>query len=108
LDVLIVTASFVPDISPNARILSEISEDLVKRGHRVTIATPFPYHPAWVVPEQYRWKLYQIAVISDGFKKNLMSKGIESDKIKVIPNCVDLEFIAPAPRDNHIRTEYEI
>jgi len=45
--------------------------------------------------------LYQksdkITVISDGFKRNLMSKGIESDKIRVIPNWVDLEFIAPAP-----------
>jgi colanic acid biosynthesis glycosyl transferase WcaI len=221
LDVLIITSSFIPDISPNARILSEISEDLVKQGHRVTVSTPFPYHPAWVVPEQYRWKLYKveqlgeiklirtyvyaspkktfitrmlnnvsimvatclgglgtnkhdaalvmsppllmgitaytvkmlkntpfvlsvqdlypetaielgmlknkylinlsqklekflyqksdkIAVISDGFKKNLISKGIDSDKIEVIHNWVDLEFITPSERDNHIRTEYEI
>jgi len=221
LNVLIITASFVPDISPNARILSEISEDLVNRGHQVTVATPFPYHPTWVVPEQYRWKLHQVeqlneirlirtyvyaspdktfttrmlnnvsimvstffgalgakkhdvalvisppllmgitayavrmlkrtplvlsiqdlypetaielgmlkneylislseklekflyqksgkvAVISEGFKRNLMNKGVESDKIGVIPNWVDLEFIIPAPRENHIRTEYEI
>jgi len=221
LNVLIITASFVPDIGPNPRILSEIGADLVRRGNQVTVVTPFPYHPTWVVPEKYRWKLYQIeklneiklirtyvyaspnktfttrvlnnisimistcfgafaakeydvalvisppllmgitayivkrfkgtpfvlsiqdlypetaielgmlknrylislskkmekflyqksdqiAVISDGFKKNLMSKSVESSKIKVIPNWVDLGFITPAPRDNHIRAEYEM
>lgn len=43
-----------------------------------------------------------IVVISEGFKENLIKKGVCIDKIKVIPNWVDTEFIRPLAKDNCI------
>ena len=36
-----------------------------------------------------------ITVISDGFRANLLSKGVPGDKISVIPNFIDTNFITP-------------
>ena len=41
-----------------------------------------------------------ITVISEGFRQNLMAKGVPSDKIEVIPNFIDAAFVAPHPRRN--------
>ncbi|HKF50447.1 MAG TPA: glycosyltransferase family 4 protein [Terracidiphilus sp.] len=41
-----------------------------------------------------------ITVLSDGFRKNLLNKGVPSDKITVIPNFVDSDFITPQLKDN--------
>ncbi len=41
-----------------------------------------------------------ITVISEGFRQNLMAKGVPSDKIEVIPNFIDAAFVAPHPRCN--------
>lgn len=43
-----------------------------------------------------------IVVISDGFKKNLTDKGVPPEKIRVIPNWVDTEFLKPAGKDNPV------
>jgi len=43
-----------------------------------------------------------IVVISDGFKKNLMKKGVPAEKIHVIPNWVDTDFLTPLPKDNPV------
>lgn len=37
----------------------------------------------------------KISVIADGFTKNILSKGVELDKIIEIPNWVDINFIKP-------------
>jgi colanic acid biosynthesis glycosyl transferase WcaI len=44
-----------------------------------------------------------ITVISDGFKRNLLAKGVPADKLNVIYNWVDTEFIRPLPRMNELR-----
>lgn len=41
-----------------------------------------------------------IVVIGDGFLKNLLDKGVPRDKMSVIPNWVDTDFLKPLPRDN--------
>lgn len=41
-----------------------------------------------------------IVVISDGFKENLVKKGVSPDKIYVVPNWADPDFIQPGPKDN--------
>lgn len=46
-----------------------------------------------------------VLVISDGFKENLMGKGVPSAKIGVIPNWADADFIQPGPKDNAFRSE---
>jgi len=43
-----------------------------------------------------------IIVISEGFKNNLLKKGVNAKKIKIIPNWVDTEFVRPLARDNRV------
>jgi colanic acid biosynthesis glycosyl transferase WcaI len=41
-----------------------------------------------------------VAVISEGFRQNLLAKGVPDEKISVIPNFIDTEFITPRSRNN--------
>ncbi len=41
-----------------------------------------------------------ITVISEGFRGNLSAKDVPADKITVIPNFIDSEFVSPHPRHN--------
>jgi len=41
-----------------------------------------------------------IAVISDGFRRNLLEKGVPDEKISVIPNFIDIDFVTPQPKAN--------
>ncbi len=43
-------------------------------------------------------KADKIIVISEGFKRNIMAKGVPEEKIVVVPNWVDTEKIRPVPR----------
>jgi colanic acid biosynthesis glycosyl transferase WcaI len=47
-----------------------------------------------------------IVVISDGFKRNLTAKGVSPDKISVIPNWVDTEFVRPLPKANPVSEKH--
>ncbi|NEQ46506.1 MAG: glycosyltransferase family 4 protein [Leptolyngbya sp. SIOISBB] len=40
----------------------------------------------------------QISVIAEGFRQNLLGKGIRDDKMKIISNWVDVNFIRPLPK----------
>lgn len=42
----------------------------------------------------------QVTVISPSFRESLLSKGVPDDRITVIPNFVDTEFIRPLAKDN--------
>jgi colanic acid biosynthesis glycosyl transferase WcaI len=48
----------------------------------------------------------RIVVISDGFRRNLLAKGVPGGKIDVIPNWVDTEFLRPLPKDNPVSRKY--
>jgi colanic acid biosynthesis glycosyl transferase WcaI len=53
-----------------------------------------------------RFIYYQAAavvVISDGFKENLLGKGVLAQKIHVVPNWADPDFIRPGPKNNPFR-----
>lgn len=41
-----------------------------------------------------------ISVITDGFTENLVAKGVDSNKIRCIPNWVDVKFIHPIPKES--------
>jgi len=41
-----------------------------------------------------------IVVISEGFRRNLLAKGVPAGKMSVIPNWVDTDFLKPLPKDN--------
>jgi len=47
-----------------------------------------------------------IVVISDGFKRNLTAKGVSPNKISVIPNWVDTEFVKPLPKANPVSEKF--
>jgi colanic acid biosynthesis glycosyl transferase WcaI len=48
-------------------------------------------------------KAAAITVISEGFQRNLLAKGVAEDKIHVIPNFADTDHIRPLPRRNAFR-----
>jgi len=47
-----------------------------------------------------------ITVMSPGFKRNLVHKGVPADKIHVIPNWADEEIYRPVPPDPLLAEEY--
>lgn len=49
-----------------------------------------------------------IIVISDGFKENLLGKGVAPSKIYVVPNWADPDFIRPGPKDNSFRQQLDV
>lgn len=48
----------------------------------------------------------RIVVISNGFRRNLQAKGVADEKISIIPNWVDTEFLRPLPKDNPLSRRF--
>ncbi len=46
-------------------------------------------------------KAKAVSVISQGFFNNLHDKGVPSEKLAIIPNFVDVDFITPQAKANH-------
>jgi len=53
-------------------------------------------------------KSEEIVVISEGFKENLLNKDVDPQKLKVIPNWVDTDFLRPLPKDNPVAQEFSL
>jgi len=49
-----------------------------------------------------------VTVLSDDLRDNISPRVDKPTKVRVIPNFVDTEWIAPAERDNGYRREYEL
>ena len=47
-----------------------------------------------------------VTVLSEDLRANVAAKANAPDKVRIIPNFVDTEWIAPAERDNAYRREY--
>jgi colanic acid biosynthesis glycosyl transferase WcaI len=45
-------------------------------------------------------KAAAVTVLSECFRQNLLAKGVPAEKLTVIPNFVDEDFIRPLPKDN--------
>lgn len=60
--------------------------------------------------ESYTYKnADKIIVISEGFKRNIMAKGVPEEKIEVISNWIDLDSVQPiAKEDNTLYDEFGI
>lgn len=60
--------------------------------------------------EKFNYRIAtKISVISEGFTENLVQKGVDPDKITLIPNWVDVQFIKPLPReDNQFRRDHSL
>jgi colanic acid biosynthesis glycosyl transferase WcaI len=48
----------------------------------------------------------RVVVISDGFRRNLLAKGVPGPKMSVIPNWVDTDFLRPLAKDNPVSRKY--
>jgi colanic acid biosynthesis glycosyl transferase WcaI len=49
-----------------------------------------------------------VGVICEGFRQNLLAKGVPARKIKLLHNHINLDFIAPGPRDGRFRAQWGI
>ena len=49
-----------------------------------------------------------VAVVSNGFRSNLLEKGVRDEKISVIPNFIDTDFITPQSKLNSFSIKYNI
>ena len=47
-----------------------------------------------------------IVVISQGFRRNLLDKGVPPEKIHILPNWVDTDFLRPQAKDNPVARRY--
>ncbi len=54
---------------------------------------------SWMELFVYR-RAAAVSVICEGFRQTLIRKGVPGEKIAVIPNCVDTDYITPRARDN--------
>jgi colanic acid biosynthesis glycosyl transferase WcaI len=84
----------VQDIHPDLSIES----GLLKNPFLIKAALAFE---SWI----YRHHR-NIVVISDGFKKNLLAKGVPAAKVSVIPNWVDTDFLRPLDKDNPVARKF--
>jgi colanic acid biosynthesis glycosyl transferase WcaI len=51
-------------------------------------------------------KATHISLISGGFRKNLLAKGVPAAKLSVIPVWADPDAVQPGPKENRFRREY--
>jgi colanic acid biosynthesis glycosyl transferase WcaI len=84
----------VQDIHPDLSIESGI----LKHGFLINLALRFE---RWVYDRSDR-----IVVISEGFRDNLLAKGVDPAKLDVIPNWVDTGLLKPHPKDNPVARKY--
>ncbi len=47
-----------------------------------------------------------IVVISEGFRRNLLDKGVPPGKVHILPNWVDTDFLRPLAKDNPVARRY--
>jgi colanic acid biosynthesis glycosyl transferase WcaI len=81
-----------PDVAIRAGVLT--SEKAIKRLKKM---------------EQYVYRrAAKISVISEGFRRNLLAKGVPDDKISVIPNFIDTEFVTPVPKQNDFSRKHAL
>ena len=50
----------------------------------------------------------RVTVLSEGMKQNLMGKGVKGDKIVVIPNWANADYICPVTKQNSFRSAHNL
>lgn len=59
--ILYLSQYFPPEAGATQTRAYEMARNLVQLGHRVTMLTEVPNHPAGIIPPEYRGKLYELA-----------------------------------------------
>lgn len=60
----------------------------------------------WLLERLELWAYHQadlVVVVTEGFKEDIVSRGIPANKVEVITNGVDLEHFSPGPPDPSVR-----
>jgi colanic acid biosynthesis glycosyl transferase WcaI len=86
----------VQDIWPDVAVRAEVlkNEKMIRRLKKM---------------ESYVYRRASgVTVISEGFRRNLLAKGVPDEKISVIPNFVDTDFIAPKSKQNPFSKKHGI
>ena len=60
--ILFVTPYYPPEKTPPAIRISEMAQQLVARGHKVTVLTTFPNFPSGIIPSEYQGRTIQCEV----------------------------------------------
>ena len=55
---LLLCINYAPESTGIAPFTTALGEELVQRGHRVTVATTFPHYPEWQTHAAYRGKWF--------------------------------------------------
>jgi colanic acid biosynthesis glycosyl transferase WcaI len=84
----------VQDIHPDLSIQS----GLLRNPFFIRLAQAFE---KWI----YR-QSETIVVISEGFRRNLLDKGVPPSKVHILPNWVDTDFLRPLAKDNPVARRY--
>jgi len=86
----------VQDIHPDLSIES----GLLRKKWAIDLAQKF---------EKWNYKqAHQIAVISEGFRQNLLKKQVDKKKLHIVPNWVDTEFLRPHPKSNPVSQKFSL
>ena len=59
----------------------------------------------WLERFTYR-RARRVVVISERFRRDLLAKGVPDEKLVVIPNFVDADFVQPLPRHNRFSSSH--
>lgn len=57
--ILVATPYYAPDLGPSAPMFALLGEELVRRGHTVTVLCAVPHFPSGRVPDEYRKGLWR-------------------------------------------------
>ncbi len=68
MNIFLVCHVYPPEHAPAGVIISELAEDLVKCGHRVTVITGFPSHPGGPLYPGWKASLRQVEDVPEGFR----------------------------------------
>ena len=86
----------VQDIHPDLSIES----GLLRKKWAIRLAQRFE---KWIYKQAD-----EIAVISEGFKQNLLNKKVNNDTLHIVPNWVDAGFMRPYPKDNRVSRRFAL
>lgn len=64
--IILLSLNFAPELTGIGKYSGEMADDLVKRGHEVTVVCAPPYYPAWSLQPGYRGGRYSVERPRDG------------------------------------------
>jgi colanic acid biosynthesis glycosyl transferase WcaI len=70
---LMLVPYYAPDLGPSAPLFTLLAEELVKRGHQVSVIAAVPHYPSGMVPEEFRRQWLQRS----------MENGVEVVRVRI-------------------------